>query len=207
MAQTTIRMQSSRIAALQVELDRALKLSSEREVEAQELRQENKQLNEKLSKLQKSTASGVKELETLKTHSSTAEAKVKDLGGELAELGKDRAQMEVQLRRSEADSTAKDTRLNRLMEENEKNKLLLREAGHQSKDQEKTDRREVERLQGEVRKIERQRAELVGAFKKQMRLIEVLKRQRAHMEAAKVLSFTEEEFIRVLELGDRLGEK
>ena len=65
-------------------------------------------------------------------------------------------------------------------------------------------RRDMEKLVEDNRRLERQRNELMAAFKKQMKLIEILKRQKMHIESAKLLAFTEDEFIKVLELGDKV---
>ncbi|GLE06209.1 hypothetical protein PINS_up015451 [Pythium insidiosum] len=95
---------------------------------------------------------------------------------------------------------SKDVRLNRALEELEKVKAQLQDErrAHGEHTINKTD---FDHVVKENKRLEKQKNELLVAFKKQMKLIDILKRQRIHMEAAKMLSFTEEEFSKTLELG------
>ena len=64
-------------------------------------------------------------------------------------------------------------------------------------------RTDAQRLATENARLRRRQSDLILAFKKQAKLIDVLKRQKLHVEAARMLSFTEEEFSRTLELGEQ----
>lgn len=202
----TIRAQHLRIVALQEELNKTIGELAASNSEAQELRQEAKQAASEHQRLQKHLSNLEQTQDRDKKKTAELDKKCQETLRDMGELTKERDQLSVQKRKLEAEVTSKDTRIDRLTEECDRYKTAAKELGNQDRDRAVADRRETDRLQGEVRKLERQRAELVNAFKKQMKLIDVLKRQRAHVEAARVLSFTEDEFIRILELGDKLGE-
>lgn len=202
----TIRAQHLRIVALQEELSKTIAELAERNTEVHNLRTEAKQATSEQQRLQKMLGNAEQTQERDKKKMAEFDRKMQDSLRELSEVAKDRDQLDVQKRKLEAEVVSKDARVNRLTEECERYKTAAKDLGNQDRDRAVSDRRETDRLQGEVRKLERQRTELVNAFKKQMKLIDVLKRQRAHVEAARVLSFTEDEFIRILELGDKLGE-
>lgn len=203
--QNTVRFQKARIIALQEELDRTIGELGGRDEEVQRLKAESKSGADENKRLRALLEKGEQERERLRKQVSSTELRVKDVERENAELLKENDNVSLQLKKSESESHAKDARINRLQDDSERYKTALKEMKTNDRDKMAVDRREVERLTSEVRKLERQRSELFGAFKKQMKMIDVLKKQKAHIEAARLLSFTEDEFIRILELGDKLG--
>ncbi|XP_043994304.1 testis-expressed protein 9-like [Gambusia affinis] len=56
----------------------------------------------------------------------------------------------------------------------------------------------IENLLAENQNLKKQKYDLILGFKKQTKLIDILKRRIMHLEAAKLLSFTEEEFIKTM---------
>ncbi|XP_054892950.1 testis-expressed protein 9-like [Poeciliopsis prolifica] len=56
----------------------------------------------------------------------------------------------------------------------------------------------IENLLAENKNLKKQKYDLILGFKKQTKLIDILKRQIMHLEASKLLSFTEEEFIKAM---------
>merc|ERR1719375_484452 len=142
--------------------------------------------------------------EKLRKQLTSTELRVKELEKETAELRSENDKLDLAKKKVEAENGTKDSRIKHLAEDCERYKSTLKDLKSQDKDRANVDRKETDRLTSEVRKLERQRSELLGAFKKQMKLIDVLKKQKTHIEAARVLSFTEEEFVRILELGEKL---
>ena len=140
----------------------------------------------------------------LKTQISELNQKVLGLERQAKDQNRDLQGGEIELRKHAQDQSNKEAKLNRALEEIEKYKLLLREAKIDDAGKHEQIRRDLDRLSEENKRLERQRNELLAAFKKQMKLIDVLKRQKMHIESAKLLAFTEDEFVRTLELGDKL---
>ena len=140
----------------------------------------------------------------MKVTQADQQTKIQSLEKALADQAKEIEVTEREKRMQVQVQGGKDAKLNRALEEIEKYKLALREQKIQVSGQTDNSRRDLDRLSEDNKKLERQRNELLQAFKKQMKLIDVLKRQKMHIESAKLLAFTEDEFIKTLELGDKL---
>ncbi|KAJ3252714.1 Golgin sub A member 2 [Boothiomyces macroporosus] len=117
---------------------------------------------------------------------------------EIGSLNKTVTQTSRQTKSTEQDVHAKDIKLNRLMDEIErlKNGMSMMEADFKEKIQ--VGKQTAEDLFCDNKRLQKQKADLILGLKKQNQLIEVLKRQKMHIEAAKILQFTEEEFLKSL---------
>merc|ERR1711972_520186 len=92
-------------------------------------------------------------------------------------------------------------RLNRALEDAEKYRTLW--VQHQDENRNRIDihNKELVDVKKENRILIKQKNELLAAFRKQLKLIDILKKQRVHLEAAKVLQFTESTFAKALDIG------
>lgn len=146
-----------------------------------------------------------RELATLRaTHDKVVKAKT-DAENAAVAAKRDAAAAERGVRDAKREATqvgseqkARDVRLARALEDNDKLKAQLAKARNSLRDAADEARADRDRLDANVRKLERQKSELLTAFRKQLKLIDILKRQKVHMEAARLLSFTEDEFMKLV---------
>ncbi|KAJ3359956.1 Golgin sub A member 2 [Allomyces javanicus] len=120
----------------------------------------------------------------------TAEAQIAQLKRELA--AKDKVAKST-------DVDARDAKLNRALEDADRLRAQLARAETDRRDQVDKVQRAHDRVVAELKRVEKQKAELMVGFKKQAALIDVLRKQKLHLEAVKLLSFTEDEFAKVLD--------
>jgi hypothetical protein len=203
----TIRFQKAKLTALQTSVQTLTRELAEREKEMADLKMLVKNGNDSREKLlrakealDKTTAAQSKQLVDLETKLASHEGEASTLRREVHSSAKARKDLEIEMQK-------KDTRLNRLAQEMERVKEQAARSksggaggggGAGSEEQQK----EVATLRLTNKKLLQQRGDLLAGFKKQQKLIEILKKQKLHMELAKMLQFTEEEFAKCLEMGE-----
>ena len=142
-------------------------------------------------------------VEKLKRSNESLQSKLADRDAEAASLRADIRRIEQENKSIVAERRNRDVRLNRALQSVQKYKEKLRAQQNNAERSGDVSRTELAQLRAENKRLKQQKTELMAAFNKQFKLIDLLKRQKMHMEAAKLLQFTEEEFLRSLELGDR----
>lgn len=196
-----VRFLKAKVRVLQEELE---KLSAEKtfiENESEKRAAKIKSIEEDRNRLQKSAST--QQSAVVKQKQVVDDLKSKLMAAETlaSTLKRQNEQLQRDVKTQQSNVGATEVRLNRALEEIEKLKSDVTKAKSSTKENQHEEKKRLDSLLAENRKLEKQKSDLIQGFRKQARLIDVLKRQKMHLEAAKMLQFTEEEFVKALEWG------
>lgn len=201
--QETLQQRDLELAELRQHLEQALADLNQKDVLVKKLEDKAGRLGEESQRLSKELKAASDKNDQLKQANMDARRQLGGLERQKSTAEKEQNQLNKTNRRHQDEMAKKDQRINRLVEENEKLKADLK--AQRQPQREEGGGKLNEKLLQENKRLEKQRGELLVGFKKQLKLIDVLKRQKSHLEAAQMLKFTEEEFLKALELGDALS--
>uniref|UniRef100_A0A8C3YPC5 Testis expressed 9 n=1 Tax=Catagonus wagneri TaxID=51154 RepID=A0A8C3YPC5_9CETA len=194
-----IRFLKAKLHVMQEELDNVVCECNKKEDEIQDLKSRMKNFEEDCVKQQRTINLQKSQTEKYKTLFEGANQKCDGLQQQLSSVERELENNRRLQKQAATSQSAMEVRLNRALEEAEKYKLELSKLKQNNKDIANEEHKKIEVLKSENKKLEKQKGELMIGFKKQLKLIDVLKRQKMHIEAARMLSFTEEEFMKALE--------
>ncbi|XP_033729554.1 testis-expressed protein 9-like, partial [Pecten maximus] len=160
-----------------------------------------KELEDERGRLHRTNASQQTQIDKYKKMAEDAKTKSDSSESQLVSLRKELEQIKRTQKQQSSSQSATEVRLNRALEEIEKQKEQLLRSKSSSKESTEQEKHRVDQLIAVNKRLEKQKNELMAGFKKQLKLIDILKRQKMHIEAAKMLSFSEEEFVKALEWG------
>ncbi|TPX67530.1 hypothetical protein SpCBS45565_g03682 [Spizellomyces sp. 'palustris'] len=192
------RILKARLQMIQQDMDRLISEHETKNEMISSLDQRLKLADTENSKLSKGFQSLQAQVDKYKKQNEELKKRTESAEGEAATLKKDMEAKARAQRQSETEGNAKDVRLNRALDEIERHKQAAARTAADTKEKLEESKRVNEKLLADLRRVQKQKGELLTAFRKQAQLIDVLKRQKMHMEAAKLLDFTEEEFVRAL---------
>lgn len=199
-AAATLRYQKARIGALQEALERMAEEKSQAEDKHQDALLALQRSGEEGKRLKKSLLTSDSQSQKQKTAHGEAQKKIKALERELSVWRKEMAVMEKDKKRMEKENREKDVKLNRALHDADRYRMQAKNNKDSKREADGTLRQELNQLRMENRRLMQQKGEMLTAFKKQFKLIDILKRQKLHVETAKMLQFTEEEFGKTLEI-------
>ncbi|XP_071766405.1 testis-expressed protein 9 [Centroberyx gerrardi] len=186
---------------MQEELDRISYECCKKDDENAKLSTKIKEIAEDRARLQKTTNIQQAQIEKHRTLAEESGRKCDGLQLQVAGLQKEIESLNRSHKQAAGNHNTVEVRLNRSLEEVERLKAQLNKMKQMNKDKINEDHQNKENLLAENNMLKKQKAELIVGFKKQLKLIDILKRQKMHFEAAKLLSFTEEEFMTALDWG------
>lgn len=194
-----IRFLKAKLKVLQEEVDKYGTELTKKDEENFKLAQRCKELEEERVKQLRISNSHQTQMEKYKKLNDEAQQKNSQLETQLKLTKNENDQLKRDWKKGGQDMQQLELRLNRSLEEIEKLKLELNKQLNAKKNLNEQDKAKIDNLLNENKKLNKQKLELIQAFKRQMKLIDNLKKQRMHLEASRLLQFSEQEFINALE--------
>jgi hypothetical protein len=194
-----VRLQRAKLKQLSEENAALLERSKSVSEQNASLKKKAAALGEEASKADKRCVALEQAKDKLKVEADKLRERLSEVEAQLASASRELRESGRAAKEAETEGTSKDVRLHRALDEVDKLKARLRKAEEEQRAGGDAGDAELKRLRADNKRLERQKQELLAAFRKQLKLIDVLKRQKIHLEAAKMLSFTEDEFTRTLE--------
>lgn len=202
-SEAQIRFLKAKLRVMQEEVDKLSHECHSGNEERKKLNLALKNATEEQTRLQKNNNAQQVQIEKHKKLLAEEKRKSESVGVQVQNLRKELDGLKREQKQTSVTHNATEVRLNRALEDVERYKSQLQKDKNSNKESAENDRREMERLRLDNKRLERLKNEMNTVFKKQQKLISILKRQILHIEAAKLLSFTEEEFVRALDWGSK----
>lgn len=202
-SEAQIRFLKAKLRVMQEEVDRLSQECHTGNEERKKLNSALKNATEEQARLQKNNNAQQVQIEKHKKLLAEEKHKSESVGLQVQNMRKELDGMKRDQKQTSVSHNATEVRLNRALEDVERYKSQLQKDKNSNKESAENDRREMDRLRIDNKRLERLKNEMNTVFKKQQKLISILKRQILHIEAAKLLSFTEEEFVRALDWGSK----
>ena len=192
------KYQSIKIESLESELEKTLAKLKIKEAEIEDMKNSN---NNQGKSSQNRTASYIAQINNLNLQIDKVKGLLNDKKNEYNlllekynEIQKKFDQSVIMEKKNKQELISKDKQIVKLIEELDKKNIVITSSTTQQ-----IKEKENEKLIQENKKLEKQKNEIYAAFKKSLKLCSILKREKIHLENARLLAFTEDEFKNLLE--------
>ena len=187
------KYQSIKIESLESELEKTLAKLKIKEAEIEDMKNSN---NNQGKSSQNRTASYIAQINNLNLQIDKFKGLLNDKKNEYNlllekynEIQKKFDQSVIMEKKNKQELISKDKQIVKLIEELDKKNIVITSSTTQQ-----IKEKENEKLIQENKKLEKQKNEIYAAFKKSLKLCSILKREKIHLENARLLAFTEDEF-------------
>ena len=198
-SEAQIRFLKAKLRVLQEEMNNQTEQKRNDAEESRKLKMELKEARVECDRSRKNFNLQQMHIQKLKTAFEEEKKKSESYINQLHHVLKELDSLKREQKQNATSYNATEVRLNRANEEIDKLKAQLQIQKNVDKESTSREQREAEKLQMENKRLERLRYDTLAVMKKQQKLIGILKRQILHIEAAKLLSFTEDEFVKALD--------